>query len=65
MDLGKPVKAIAAPERAPARQPRGRPQRREGEQPILLPADWPVRSPVQASNHGLRDHAGTHARTLA
>ena len=45
MDLGRPIRVVEIPERKKAGRP-SRPAPPKREQPIPLPADWPIRRKV-------------------
>lgn len=47
MDLGKQVRVVEIPQRVPASRPVEAPVRREDEELIPLPENWPKRSPVR------------------
>lgn len=47
MDLGKQVRVVEIPQRAPASRPVEKPERRHDEELIPLPDNWPKRSPVR------------------
>jgi hypothetical protein len=48
MDLGKQVRVVEVPQRAPASRPIETPERRRHDEELIpLPDNWPKRSPVR------------------